>query len=67
MKLYKGHETLAKQALKYIEKNKIKCRYYGWEAMLGHVDLVKIDGKIRRFHVDTGVELTKEQAKSYAF
>lgn len=67
MKLYKGHETLAKTALKYIEKNKIKCRYYGWEAMLGRVDLVKIDGVVRRFSIDTGIELTREQARSYAF
>lgn len=67
MKPYKGHEMLSETILKYIEKNKIKCRYYGWEAMLGQVDLVKIDGKIRRFHIYTGVELTKEQAKSYAF
>ena len=67
MKTYKGHEMLSETILKYIEKNKIKCRYYGWVGMLGRVDLVKIDGKIRRFHIDTGVELTREQAQRYAF
>ena len=67
MKVYKGHDLLSKVALKYVEKNRIKCRYYGWVAMLGNVDMVKIDGKIRRFHIGTGEELTTEQARQYTF
>lgn len=58
MKIYKKCDTyknkqynlLAKQ---YIEKNNIKCKYYGFMGMAGDNDLVLIDGKVQRFNIET--------------
>lgn len=58
MKVYKGMEKYSEAyALPHIIANNIHCKYYGWCAMIGDVDLVKIDGKIRRFNVETHDEI----------
>lgn len=37
----------------YIEKNNVKCKYYGFMGMAGSCDLVLIDGKVYRFYIET--------------
>ena len=49
-------------ALAHIKANHIHCRCYGWYAMIGKVDIVKIYGKVRRFHIDTHKELSLSEA-----
>lgn len=66
MKIYKKYNTLKNNqynllAKKYIEKNKIKCKYYGFVGMSGDFDLVLIDGKIQKFNIETQ-ELLRRQA-----
>lgn len=61
MKPYKDNKY-SNYALAHIRANGIRCRQYGWYAMAGKVDIVKIDGRIRRFHVDTHKELTRSEA-----
>ena len=61
MKPYKDNKY-SNYALSHIRANGIRCRRYGWYAMVGKVDIVKIDGRIRRFHVDTHKELTRSEA-----
>ena len=61
MRAYKNNRHSG-YALAHIKANNIKCRRYGWYAMVGKVDIVKIDGVVRRFHVDTHRELTREEA-----
>lgn len=63
MKPYKNNRYSC-YALAHIKANNIRCHYYGWFAMAGKVDIVKIDGAIRRFHVDSHKELTREEAIS---
>ena len=66
MKIYKKYDTyknkqynlLAKQ---YIEKNNIKCKFYGFMGMAGDNDIVLIDGKIQKFNIETQ-ELLRRQA-----
>lgn len=66
MKIYKKYDTyknkqynlLAKQ---YIEKNNIKCKFYGFMGMAGDNDLVLIDGKVQKFNIETQ-ELQRRQA-----
>ena len=61
MKPYKDNKY-SNYALSHIQANGIRCRRYGWYAMVGKVDIVKIDGVVRRFHVDTHRELTRSEA-----
>lgn len=56
-KLYKGYEKGKSWAEEYIKENNIKCRYYGWAGMAGDIDLIKIDGRIRRFNIETKKEV----------
>lgn len=58
MKIYKRYDTQKNKqynllAKEYIEKNNIKCKYYGFIGMAGDLDLVCIDGKIYRFSIET--------------
>ena len=58
MKIYKKYDTQKnkqynKLAEEYINKNGIKCRYYGFMGMAGDNDLVYIDGKVYKFNIDT--------------
>lgn len=58
MKIYKRYDTQKNKqynllAKEYIEKNNIKCKYYGFIGMSGNLDLVCIDGKIYRFSIET--------------
>lgn len=59
MKVYKGYNQKYAEtyALPHIIHNGIKCKYYGWCAMVLTVDLVKIDGKIRKFNIKTHEEI----------
>ena len=58
MKIYKGYERYSEAyALPHIKANHIRCKYYGWCATVLNVDLVKIDGKIRKFDVKTHKEV----------
>ena len=61
-KIYEDNKY-SNYALSHIRANGIRCRRYEWYAMVGKVDIVKIDGVVRRFHVDTHKELTLEEAK----
>lgn len=61
MKPYK-HNKYSHYALAHIKANNIRCRYYGWYAMCGDVDIIKIDGRFRRFHVETHKELLRAEA-----
>lgn len=66
MKIYKKYDYYKNKiynelAKKYINKNNIKCKYYGFIGMLGDYDLVLIDGKIVKFDIETQ-ELKKRQA-----
>lgn len=56
MKPYKGKEKYSEYALEHIKANNIKCHHYAWCAMVLKTDIVKIDGKIRKFNVDTHKE-----------
>ena len=47
---------------KHIAANGIKCRHAEWIAMAGKADLLRIDGKVRYFHVDTHREMTHDEA-----
>ena len=58
MKIYKKYDTYKNKqynllAQKYIKKNNIKCKYYGFMGMAGDNDLVLIDGKIQKFDIET--------------
>lgn len=44
----------------YIEKNNIKCKYYGFMGMAGDLDLVCIDGIVHRFCIETKELFSKE-------
>lgn len=62
MKIYKKLNTIRDKsynslAKEYIIINNIKCKYYGWLGMSGDFDIVKIDGKIRKFNIDTKQEV----------
>lgn len=59
MKIYKGYNEKQTKtyALPHIEHNDIRCKYYGWVGMAGDIDLVKIDGNIRRFNINTHKEI----------
>lgn len=58
MKIYKGYEKHSEAyALPHIQANNIKCKYYGWCAMALDVDIVKIDGEIRKFNTKTHEEI----------
>lgn len=59
MKLYKGYEQGKSWALSHILHNNIRCRYYGWVGMSGDVDLVKIDGVVRYFNINTHEEVKR--------
>lgn len=66
MKIYKKYDTYKNKqynilAKHYIEKNNIKCKYYGFIGMAGDNDLVVIDGKIQKFNIETQ-ELLRRQA-----
>lgn len=66
MKVYKKYDYYKNRAYnelakKYIEKNNIKCKYYGFMGMSGDYDLVLIDGKIIKFNIETQ-ELKRRQA-----
>lgn len=56
MKPYKGKEKYSGYALAHIEANSIKCHHYMWCAQVLKTDICKIDGKIRKFNVDTHEE-----------
>ena len=60
MKVYKGYDVKQseKYALPHLKANNIRCRYYGWCAMVLNIDLVKIDGKIRKFDIKTHREVS---------
>lgn len=58
MKIYKKYDTEKNLyyntiAKNYIIKNKIKCKYYAFLGMSADKDLVKIDGKIYYFDIET--------------
>lgn len=58
MKIYKKYDTYKNKAYnelakEYIEKNRIKCKYYGFIGMSGDYDLVYIDGKTYKFNIET--------------
>ena len=58
MKIYKKYNTYKNKqynllAKEYIEKNNLKCRYYGFIGMAGSYDLVLIDRKVYRFCIET--------------
>ena len=58
MKIYKGYEKYSEAyALPHIQANNIKYKYYGWCAMALDVDIVRIDGKIRKFNTKTHEEI----------
>lgn len=66
MKIYKKYDYYKNKAYneltkKYIEKNNIKCKYYGFMGMAGDYDLILIDGKVTRFNIETQ-ELKRRQA-----
>ena len=57
MKIYKKYDTQKNKpynelATKYIKKNNIKCKYYGFMGMSGDYDLVSIDGNIYKFNIE---------------
>jgi hypothetical protein len=53
MKFYKGYEKFQKDVEKYINANNIRCKFVGWSGMAGDIDLIKIDGNIKRFDRNT--------------
>jgi hypothetical protein len=58
MKIYKKYDTYKNKeynllAKEYIEKNNVKCKYYGFMGMAGSCDLILIDGKFYRFYIET--------------
>lgn len=63
MKVYKDYNQKQAEAyaLPHIKANNIRCKYYGWCAMVLNADLVKIDGKIRKFDVKTHKEMPLEK------
>jgi len=54
---YKNYEKFSTWVVPYLKHNHIRCRRYAWLAMAGNIDIVKIDGKVRRFDIDTREEL----------
>ena len=70
MKVYKKYDTQENKqynllAKEYIEKNNIKCKYYGFMGMSGDLDLVCIDGIVHRFCIETKKLFDKENKKWY--
>lgn len=70
MKIYKKYDTQKNKqynllAKEYIEKNNIKCKYYGFMGMAGSCDLVLIDGIVYRFCIETKKLFNKENKKWY--
>lgn len=61
MKVYKGYNKTNSEyyALPHIIANGIRCRFYGWAAMAGDIDIVKIDGRFRRFETTTHKEINR--------
>lgn len=58
MRIYRGYEKYSETyALPHILANNIRCRYYGWCGMVGNIDRVKIDGRIRYFDINTHKEV----------
>lgn len=57
MKIYKRYNNFIENCQKYISHNNIKCNYFGWIGMCADIDYVKIDGKIRRFNINTLEEI----------
>ena len=61
MKVYKSYNKTDSEAyaLPHIVANGIRCRFYGWAAMAGDVDVLKIDGRFRRFDITTHREIKR--------
>lgn len=75
MRIYKKYNTQKNKqynilAKEYIQKNNIKCKYYGYMGMGAvnniYMDYVLIDGNVARFNINNKELLKREALLQYS-